>query len=308
MSWTQKGRIYVPDGSREWSRSHAQVPSALLLDERIRIYYATRDAQGRSLTSFIDVDAHDPTRVLYDHPHPVMGLGEPGTHDEDGVMTSCALRQGDEVWLYYTGWSRGGNVPYRVSCGLAISTDGGYSFKRAFDGPVVDRTRFEPHMTMSPCVLHTGKQWQMWYGSGLSWVEVAGKMEPIYVIKYATSADGKCWQQPDQLCIAQQHPLEANTRPAVLATNDGYEMWFSYRHSRDFRDGAGGYRIGRALSLNGVDWQRQDDPPDLQPGLQDWSSHMMAYPSIIRVNGQAIMFHNGDGFGRAGFGYSVFNT
>jgi len=305
MPWQQKGLIFKPDGSRSWSRSHAQVPSALLLGDRIRIYYATRDALGCSHTSFIEVDASNPSKLVYDHPHSVMALGEAGTHDEDGVMVGCVVLVGDEFWMYYTGWSKGGSVPYRVSCGLAISHDGGVTFERAFDGPVVDRTRFEPHMTMSPYVLREGPLWRMWYGSGLSWVEVEGQWEPIYAIKYAESRDGLSWNQPNLLCIPPLHALEANTRPSVLLGKSGYEMWFSYRNSENFRGGDGAYRIGRATSDDGFNWQRQQDPQGLRPTGSGWNSAMMAYPSVVVVDGRRILFHNGDGFGRAGFGYAI---
>jgi len=304
MSWIQRGFIFKPDGSRMWSRSHAQVPTALLLAGRIRIYYATRDDLGRSHTSFVEVDATDPSKLVYDHPYPVMGLGKPGTHDEDGVMVGCIVHEGDQFRMYYTGWSKGGSVPYRVSCGLAISRDGGMTFERVFDGPVVDRTRFEPHMTMSPYVLKEGSLWRMWYGSGLSWVNVDGKWEPIYAIKYAKSEDGFSWDQPNLLCIPPLHALEANTRPSVMHGDGGYEMWFSYRHSEDFRGGTGAYRIGYATSDDGLKWRRLASPQGLQPAGTGWNSKMMAYPSVIGVGKRRFLFHNGDGFGRAGLGYA----
>jgi len=308
MPWEQKGFIFKPSGLHSWSRTHAQVPSVLLLDDRIRVYYATRDEQGRSLTSFIEVDARNPSNVLYEHPYPVMELGKPGTHDEDGVMVGCIVREAGEVRMYYTGWSKGGSVPYRVSCGLAISLDDGISFQRAFDGPVVDRTRFEPHMTMSPYVLKEGGHWHMWYGSGLGWVNIEGVWEPTYAIKYAESKDGLLWDQPNQLCIPQTHVLEANTRPTVLRSENGYEMWFSYRHSQNFRGGSGAYRIGYATSEDAVTWHRQEDPKGLQARGEGWNSAMMAYPALVVVDGRRILFHNGDGFGTSGFGYAVWEA
>lgn len=304
MAWQQKGMIFKPDGSHAWSRTHAQVPSALVLADRIRLYYATRDEQGRSLTSFIDVALDNPAEILYVHNRPVMELGAPGCHDEDGVMVGCVLSVGEEVWMYYTGWSRGGSVPYRVSCGLAISQDGGFHFTRKFDGPVVDRTPYEPHMTMSPYVMTSPGYWRMWYGSGTKWENVDGKWEPIYVIKYAESEDGLRWRQPNVLCIPPLHALEANTRPSVLATELGLEMWFSYRHSIDFRVGSGGYRIGHAVSHDGQQWLRSESPVGLQPGFAEWNKNMMAYPCVIQVDGRRFMFHNGDGFGCSGLGYS----
>ena len=95
MVWVKKGLIFECAGGFEWSRTHAQVPTALVLSDRIRLYYATRDDQSRSRTSFLDVDRSDPSKVLYVHSQPVLELGAPGTHDDDGVMVgpSCHFRR-----------------------------------------------------------------------------------------------------------------------------------------------------------------------------------------------------------------------
>ena len=237
-----------------------------------------------------------------------MQLGEPGTHDEDGVMTGCLVAGDEGVLFYYTGWSRGYTVSYRVSIGLAKSTDGGVTFERVFAGPVVDRTPLEPYMTMSPYVLRHDGKWKMWYGSGTGWTPVDGKMEPLYVVKYAESEDGIKWQQDDVTCIEPKHALEANTRPSVMITPSGYQMWFSYRHSVDYRDGEGAYRIGHATSEDGKRWERQADPEGLAPGGEGWCGRMVTYPSVVEVDGRRIMFHNGDGFGQSGFGYALWEA
>ena len=304
-SWTQLGVVFRPDGQRDWSRSHAQAPSALVMDERIRVYYGTRNAENRSRTSFFEVDRADPTRLVYVHDRPVLDLGKPGTHDEDGVIASQLVVLGEEMRMYYGGVSRGGHVSYRMSIGLARSLDGGLSFERVFEGPVVDRTRFEPYMTMAPNILIEDGRWTMWYGSGTGWVEIDGKFEPTYQIKLAHSDDGLAWRQTNHACIPTLDPLEANTRPSVLRTADGYEMWFSYRNSRDYRDGTGSYRIGHATSRDGVEWTRQADPAGLQPTGAGWNSQTMSYPSVVEADGRRIMFHNGDGFGTSGVGCAV---
>ena len=303
--WEQIGLVFTPDTGREWSRSHAQAPAALLMGDRIRVYYGTRNAENRSRTSFFEVDRADPTRLIYAHDQPVMDFGKPGTHDEDGVIGSQALMVGDEMWLYYGGVSRGGHVPYRMSVGLAQSRDGGLTFQRAFEGPVIDRTPFEPYMTMAPNIVVEDGRWTMWYGSGTGWVEIDGKFEPTDQVKLAHSDDGLNWRQTNHTCIPTLDPLEANTRPAVLTTADGYEMWFCYRNSRDYRDGKGSYRIGYAISNDGVAWTRRPDPKGLLPAGKGWNSHTMSYPSVIVADGRKIMFHNGDGFGASGVGCAV---
>lgn len=305
--WRQLGVVFAPDGSRDWSRSHAQAPAAIVLGERIRVYYGTRNAENRSRTSFFEVDRADPTRLLYVHDRPVLDLGKPGTHDEDGVIGSQAVIVGEEMRLYYGGVSRGGHVPYRMSVGLARSLDGGLTFERVFEGPVVDRTPQEPYMTMAPNILPTdGGGWTMWYGSGTGWVEIEGKFEPTYQIKLAYSDDGLAWRQTNHTCIGKLDPLEANTRPSVLRTPDGgYEMWFCYRSSRQYRDGEGSYRIGYATSRDGRDWVRQADPEGLAPSGTGWNAATMSYPSVVEADGRKIMFHNGDGFGQTGVGCAV---
>lgn len=305
MAWKQLGAVFKPNGDLDWSRTHAQAPAAILIGDRIRVYYGTRNAENRSRTGFIELDRADPTRLLYVHPQPVMDFGKPGTHDEDGVIGSQIVAVGEELRLYYGGVSRGGHVPYRMSVGVARSLDGGLTFQRVFEGPVVDRTPDEPYMTMAPNILIEDGLWTMWYGSGTGWVEIEGKFEPTYQIHVAYSDDGLRWRQTGHPCIPKLHELEANTRPSVMRTAEGYEMWFSYRNSREYRDGAGSYRIGYATSTNGRDWVRRPDPEGLQPTGVGWNSATMSYPSVVAADGRKIMFHNGDGFGTTGIGCAI---
>lgn len=305
MSWSESIFIFKTTGEHAWSRTHTQVPSALVLPDRIRVYYATRDDKNRSLTSFIDVARNDPARILYVHDRPVMGMGKPGAFDEDGVMVNSLIMAGNEIRLYYSGWSRTVTVPYRVSIGVARSLDGGVTFERVFEGPIVDRTTNEPYNANSPFVINDNGCWRMWYGSGTGWVEQNGRMEPLYIIKYAESKDGLIWQQDNITCIHPLHPLEANTRASVIKSKRGYEMWFCYRDSVDFRDGKGAYRIGYAISQDAKSWVRQPDPPELAPAAQDWNNRMMTYPNVVEVDGKRIMFLNGNSFGQTGFGYCV---
>src|ERR1019366_8908621 len=86
--------VWGPSGEAPWMHSHAQIPTALVLDDRIRIYVTVRPEQRTSLTTFVDVDIQDPQKVLYVHKEPILPLGDPGTLDEFGMMPSAALRVG----------------------------------------------------------------------------------------------------------------------------------------------------------------------------------------------------------------------
>jgi len=309
MPWIKKGFIYGPDREAPWMNSHAQIPTGLLLDDRIRIYITVRPDQKTSLTTFIDVDIANPAKVLYVHKQPILPLGKPGAIDEFGVMPSAALRVGKDIWLYTIGWQRGLTVPYLNAIGLAISHDDGETFDRAFEGgPVLDRTPLEPYSTMSPCVLRRGDIWHMWYGSGVDWIEMRGKYEPIYYIKYASSRDGLKWERPGTCCIPAHTVDEASTRPAVVYKNGMYHMWFSFRGSDDFRGGKDSYRLGYASSTDGKRWERNDANVGIALGAGgEWDSNMMAYPNILETPSGRYLFYNGNDFGKNGFGYAIWD-
>ncbi len=305
MTWIRKGRIFAPADQPDWAGTHAQVPTAFLMPDRVRIFYADRNETGKSYTTYLDVDRRELGRVLYYHKVPILPFGAPGTFDDDGVMPSYALRHEGLVRLYYSGWNRGVTVPYRNSVGIAVSDDDGATFRRLYEGPVLERTPLEPYIAVTPTILKEGSQWRMWYISGTRWVEVEGRYEPVYVIKYAFSEDGVSWVRPNHLCIRPSHDEEAFSHPTVIKDGERYRMWYCFRNSRDYRDGSGAYRIGYAESRDGLEWSRMDDVHGLAVASEGWDSTMTCYPFVLSIDGRTVMFYNGNGFGRSGFGYAV---
>lgn len=307
MRWHKKGRIFVPDGSSEWMNHHACVPIAdKVSDEVLRIYFGPRDTQGRTTTTFIEVEADDPQNVLYVHDKPVLGLGKLGAFDDSGVMPSCIVNHEGRKYLYYIGWNRGVTVPYRNSVGLGVSDDGGITFERVFEGPVVDRTREEPYFCASPWAIVDDGVWKLWYASSTGWVVVDGHPEPLYRIQYAESPDGVEWNRPNKACIEYSFEGEANARPCVVKEDGRYRMWYCYRGSVNYRtDKEQSYRLGYAESPDGMEWTRKDAEVGIERSDKGWDSVMMEYPYIYEHRGRKHLLYNGNGFGETGFGYAV---
>jgi hypothetical protein len=305
LGWSKRGVIFHVDGQFPWMAHHACVPVPdLIAEDRLRIYFGPRDERGRTRVGFIEVDPANPADVLYVHPEPVLGLGRLGTFDDSGAMPACIVNAGDAKYLYYIGWNPGVTVGYRNSVGLAVSHDGGLSFERVFEGPVVDRTRFEPFFTASPFVLKEGDRWRMWYASSTGWLEVDGRPEPLYHVKYAESDDGLEWRRENVSCLEPRHPEEANARPWVVRDAGRYRMWFCQRGSRGYRDDpAQSYRIGYAESADGITWERGDPGIDLSDdGFDDV---MQTYPAVYEHAGTLHLLYNGNGFGLTGIGHAV---
>ncbi|MEI6149552.1 MAG: hypothetical protein WCS01_10680 [bacterium] len=303
-TWVKKGLIFAASGQSGWMNSHAQVPTVWQKDQdTLRIFFSTRPQPGLSLTTFLDVSASDPSRILYEHDCPILELGKPGTFDEHGIMPSCIVEHGGRIYLYYSGWSRCVGVPYNNLTGLAVSDDG-ENFTRVCEGPVLTRTPLEPFSATSPFVLKHDGRWLAWYCSGIGWQEIDGKMEHQYDIKFADSDDGLWWRQAANVVLRCREEQEALTRPTVIEHEGRFHMWFCHRGMKDFRDGATSYHIGYASSIDLASWTRADELAGIGLSAKGWDSLALAYPYVIKVAGKLMMFYNGNGFGQSGFGYA----
>ena len=304
MNWMKKGKIFKATGQFDWMNSHAQIPTVLVKEDRLRIYFATRPKKNLSLTAFIDVDISDPTRILYIHDKPILELGGAGMFDENGIMPSYVCENDGQIWLYYGGWSRRISIPYSNWTGLAISDDGGTTFHKFSAGPILDRTPTEVYSATGGTICKDENAWHMWYASGVKWIEVENKLEEYYVIKHASSQDGIRWKRDDKKLLPSHKKYEPTHRPTVFYNQGLYHMLFCYRGISDFRNGQNSYKIGYAYSSNLQEWTRKDDLAGILPSDTGWDSMMTAYPYTVEVNGKVLLFYNGNGFGQSGFGFA----
>ena len=308
MRWEKRGVIFNVSGGESWMAHHAQIPVAHVgVESRVRVYFASRDASGRSRIGRFDADAEDPAQDQVVDPEPVLDLGRPGAFDDSGTMPSCLVEVGDEQWLYYIGWTLPPGVRHRTSIGVAVSTDGGSTFTRVQDEPAVGLTESEALGTNSCFAMRESAGWRLWYTSTDGWSEIRGHQEEIYLIKYAESDDGFRWRRGNIACIVPQRATEVNTRPWVVRDGGTYRMWYSYRDIDGFRDDPfHSYRIGYAESSDGVQWQRLDDEAGIGPSPHGWDSMMISYPSIYEeACGTRHLLYNGNGFGATGIGHAV---
>ncbi|CAN5375419.1 glycosylase [soil metagenome] len=303
MKWEKIGLIFdLTKGKPSWLKSHAMMPLALELDDRIRIYYTGRHIDGRSRISFFDVDKDNPLNVLYVHDLPLLEVGAIGTFDDCGTVATCVLSHNNMIYLYYNGYNVRNTVPWSNSIGLAISTDGGRTFVKKFPGPVMDRSISDPYFTITPCIIIEDGKWHMWYTSGTGWIPIDKRVEPVYNIKYASSTDGVIWILKNEIAIRQGNPEECVARATILKDFNKLKMWFIYRGSRDFRDGVDSYRIGYAEGdiANPTEWIRDDSKAGIRPGPELYDDKMQAYANVVRIGDKFYMFYNGNNFGQEG--------
>lgn len=301
LRWTKLGLIFRPDSRLPWMRTHAAAPAPLQLrGSTYRVFFACRDADNRSHVGFFDIDLDQPERIISVSEEPVLVPGPLGYFDDHGVYASCALRHDDLVYLYTIGWNPGPKPPlFYSSIGLAISRDGGTTFQKYGRSPIMERSDFDPCLVTGPVVLKEGSRWRMWYVSGVNWEIKDGAAQSLYHIKYAESDNGIDWRRDGTVCIDNSGPGERNiSRTCVVREENEYHAWFSSSRGD-------GYRIGFAVSRDGILWERKPTPKGLELSASGWDSEAMAYPYVIKHKNRWFMFYNGNGFGRDGVGLAV---
>ncbi|HXG82931.1 MAG TPA: hypothetical protein VNI84_02795 [Pyrinomonadaceae bacterium] len=303
MKWRKQGLIYAPQGDLWWAKSYATIPTVDVLDDRIlRIYFASLDENRFGRIGYVDLDAENPSRILYESPEPILDLGEPGAFDDSGVNPSCVIKVGDEKYLYYIGWQRCERVPYMLFAGLATSI-GDDRFVRRLQVPVLDRTDAEPFTRSATSIIFENGIFKNWYVSAFDWIVVDSVKYPTYVIKYATSADGIVWQSRDETCINFKDDDEFGFgRPWVVRDADKYSMWYSIRSK------SAPYKIGYAESSDGINWIRKDDEAGIKRSDTGWDSEMICYPCVADAGGKRYMFYNGNRHGSTGFGFATLES
>lgn len=310
FKWDKLGKLFDPADLQgaSWMKQFAQSPSVLVYDTHVRVYFCSRpapspDGQFQSYLSYIDLDRKNLLQVLNVCSRPVLALGGYGTFDEFGTNPISVIRDGDEVRVYYAGWTRCESVPFNGAIGMAVSHDGGESFVRLGDGPVLSYSPDEPFLLGSPRIRKFGAKWHLWYVSGKEWLAGEGKPEPVYKIRMASSDDGINWVKQGRDLIADtlgEHECQACAD--VMFRDGQYHMFFSYRHSHNYKGKEGGYRIGYASSPDMLHWSRRDEMAGMRVSESGWDSEMVNYPHVFTLDAETYMLYQGNEMGRSGMG------
>jgi hypothetical protein len=313
MSWRKLGKIFdptqhkLPNGCVQF----AQSPQALVGRDFVRIYFSTRSRDGNSgkylsHVAFVEMkkNLRDVIRVS---DKTVIPLGALGCFDEHGIFPMNVLLHGDVVYGYTCGWNRRVSVSVDTAIGLALSHDGGLTFQRIGDGPVLAASLHEPCLVGDAFVKVIGGVFHMWYIFGTGWKRFVAGAAPdrTYKIAHATSNDGIEWvkEEARQIVADRLGSDESQALPTVIQIAGRSHMFFCYRQSSDFRTNRDrGYRIGHAWSDDLSTWTRDDEDPLLDVTPAAWDSDMLCYPHAFECDGAVYLLYNGNEFGRYGFG------
>lgn len=315
MKWKKLGRIFnpvehnLPNNCIEF----AQSPQTLVFDDFVRIYFSTRETDpknGKFLSHIAFVDMEKDLKTIRGvAKEKVIALGTLGTFDEHGIFPINVLRDEKRILAYTCGWSRRVSVSVETSTGLAISDDGGMTFRKTGPGPVLTSSAKEPFLVGDSFVRVYNGVYHMWYIFGERWIDTADEgAARVYKIGHAVSNDGINWDKEEgkRIISDRLNVDECQALPTVDFYKGRYHMYFCYREATGFRkDKTRGYRLGYAWSEDLVTWTRDDDAAGISFSEEGWDSDMMCYPHLFTCDGKLYLLYNGNEFGRYGFGIAV---
>lgn len=267
----------------------------------IRTYVTFLDGKGVGRPGYMDLD-RSTLQVVAVSASPLLDVGQPGAFDESGVLPTCFVSLDDRhVLMYYVGYELGTQIRYRMLTGLAISEDGGESFRRYSQTPVLERSDAELLFRCGTFVLRESGKFRMWYIAGSSWTRVGDKDLPRYLIHSLESEDGLRWGGAGEIALdildEDEHGFG---RPWVFRENGAYRMFYSIR-----RRSVAAYRLGYAESADGREWIRRDAELGLDAGPDSYDRDAIMYAVPLDVDDRQYCFYNGNDFGREGFAVAL---
>lgn len=226
---------------------------------------------------------------------PVLAIGQPGEWDDDQINSPTVIYHDGNYKMWYAGNRT--NQPSAI--GYASSSDGIHWQKHA-SNPVMagGQNQWDAAGIRSPSVLFRDGIYHMWYSN----------VSSNSSIGYATSNDGLTWVKSEKNPILV--PGDDGTwdhfaifEPTVFydETLGRFEMWYTGYESDQHTTN----RFGRAFSLDGHQWIKDDAGPFVYPEsdylhpildgskANQWESMDVIEPLVIMVGGRRHLWYTG---------------
>ena len=288
--WQKLGIVIAPDSSNMWNLTHAMMPTPEHVEGSLwRIYFGGRNEKNQSYISWVLIDLAEPDRILERCTEPVLCPGPLGTFDDNGVLPSCIVKDGEETLMYYIGFKPGGTTRMDLFGGLASRRLASKGFNRLSRAPILERNHINPYINTAPWVVRDGCSWRMYYVAGTEWVN---RDLPRYNIQIATSDDGRNWVRDGKVAVDFGPEENALARPYVYRSCGKWVMWFASKGLA--------YQACWAISDDGLEWTRLENGPGLETSSSGPDSDMLEYFVVLEHNKQRIVFYNGNNYGRDG--------
>ena len=226
------------------------------------------------------------------------------------------MRVNDKIWhMYYCGWGKpreDKKIPNTT--GLAVSEDGGLTWKYHSDKPVIPCDRsYDNSGTGSVFVLRESGEFRLYYTSIGDYFNKPdgvqaynGDVIPLIGIAYAVSDDGINFRKPyDNLLIK---PREFDTepyeyicsKPWIVKDGGVYRMWVNTCGTR--------YRVRSLVSDDGLtwNWNQSGELGEMAVGEAGaFDDNQRSYATVVKYGDEYRCWYTGNTFGFTGIGFAT---
>jgi hypothetical protein len=299
LDWQKRGLVFDVKKHTvgDWMVNSALTPTPYRIsDDIIRIYAGFRDEAGVSRIGFVDVLADSPETVVAVSRKPALDIGRSGCFDDNGVILGDVISSAGKLYMFYVGFQLVAKAKFLAFTGLATSSDGGVTFDRESEAPILGRAPGQTTIGAIHSVMRENGRWKIWFASGDDWEMIEGRPYPQYHIRYMESDDLLNLPRSGSVCLRVSGNEYRIGRPRVYRMDGKYVMYFTRGNI------TGEYFPGMAYSENGTDWTRNDADFGLSVSSYGWDSEVLCYPALIQNRDKILMFYNGNRMGVDGFG------
>lgn len=261
---------------------YCQAPNAIVMEDRVRIYYTSRHISSPTLSEGFWVDMDKDLKSILDMgTQPILSKSMPGCFDDCGTYPISVMKHNDTYMAYYGGWTHLKTVPFDISIGMAISSDG-KTFARLGNGPVLTKSIHHQSVITSPKIRHYDGFYYLYCTVGTGqWING----HPIYKLHVSMSSDGVAWGKLKPLI---DHG-DAQACPDVFYFKGIYHLFYCHRKAGN---GNTDYRISHAIANSPTGEFKFVSDLDLPRSIHD--NQCQAYPNVFNVDDKVFMLYNGN--------------
>lgn len=300
MEFEYIGKIVEINNYDLFAYSHAMIPTPLQIDFDVcRIYFSSQCINGIARPRYVDFNMKT-LKIESDISEALLQLGQPGSFDDNGILVCSVVKISDEsIYMYYAGFELGVKVRYKLFTGLAKSNDGGMTFKKHAETPVLDRTTSELNFRAGPFVQYQDKKYKLLYVGGSAWMTNGSSVKPVYGIKMAQSEDGIHWNNAKSILEPDLVSEHGFGRPYLFNVSNQEYLSYSIRDiiSND-------YKLGLAI-LKDDNLTRIDDEIIILREGEKLLNRSLMYASFINYEDNLYMFYNTGDFGLDGIHLAI---
>lgn len=282
--------------------SHLSVPTAVLSPDgsRIRLFVSSRDDQGRSRVFVLDLDPANPLEVSHPHLKLVLDLGAQEDFDCNGLLCTSVLVDGPEsMHMLYAGFERSAHGSYRLLTGLAHSLDGGDSFTRSTNVPLLERAPDESTVRGAAVfaeAIGLGNLQGIIYAGGSGWVTTAdGRRRPHYSLREQPTGRDLTPIGPSRILLEPRPDEHGFGRTGAIDCGEHRCVLLSVRMTA-----LSSYRLQTATIESDGRWVRDTVQVRVLEQNHERSLDHLMFASSVQTPSEQWLFLNGPKYGKDG--------